>query len=178
MAALVHQPGCENSPLLVQDFVPNNFELRVYVVRGEQSHVVYSDFDVESCSPLVKPDRFEQKTRSCAVADWLDGDESAMLDAETQVAGLVSCWLRWLRAMSSDPVPAIRMDFLVHHLAVGEVQVHSLELTELGFSLLGWRAGPQVVMEALVASCFDDTESTVEEGAALSAFQQRRVAEA
>ena len=30
--------------MLVQDFVPNDFEMRVYVVRGEARHIVYSSF--------------------------------------------------------------------------------------------------------------------------------------
>ena len=34
--------------LLVQDFVPNNLEMRLYLVRGELRHTVYSDFDVDN----------------------------------------------------------------------------------------------------------------------------------
>ena len=37
LVALSTQPGCENSVLLVQDFVPNDLEMRVYVVRGRQA---------------------------------------------------------------------------------------------------------------------------------------------
>ena len=34
--------------LLVQDFVPNNLEMRLYLVRGQLQHTVYSDFDVDN----------------------------------------------------------------------------------------------------------------------------------
>ena len=32
----------------VQDFVPNDLEMRLYLVRGEVKHTVYSDFDVDN----------------------------------------------------------------------------------------------------------------------------------
>ena len=132
-------------------------------------------------------------------------------------------WLRWLTAMSSDSVPAIRMDFLVRRSGAGRAEVHSLELTELGFSLLGstalshhssftpqlfhppdsihwtasigqhpldsippdpaahfilrWHAGPHIILDALLESCFDDTGPTDEEASALSAFRARRAHE-
>ena len=35
-------------PPLVQDFVPNDLEMRLYLVRGEVKHTVYSDFDVDN----------------------------------------------------------------------------------------------------------------------------------
>ena len=50
--------------------------------------------------------------------------------------------LSWLRCVASGhgAPPAIRMDFLVHRAAPGRATVHTLELTELGFSLLGCAA--------------------------------------
>mmetsp|Transcript_22520 Transcript_22520/g.50905 ORF Transcript_22520/g.50905 Transcript_22520/m.50905 type:complete len:108 (-) Transcript_22520:543-866(-) len=100
-----------------------------------------------------------------------------MQDAERQVAELVARWLRWLTAMSSDSVPAIRMDFLVRRSGAGRAEVHSLELTELGFSLLGWHGGPHIILDALLESCFDDTGPTDEEASALRAFRARRAHE-
>eukprot|EP00966_Prymnesium_polylepis_P154070 3557857-Prymnesium_polylepis.1 len=96
-----------------------------------------------------------------------------MCDAERQVAELIERWLCWLRAMSVEPTPAIRMDFLVRHSATGLAEVHSLELTELGFSLLGWENGPPLVVGALVESCFEDTGPQEEEKPLLRAFRDR-----
>jgi hypothetical protein len=49
MTSLLSQPGCENAVLLVQDFVPNDLEMRAFIVQGVLVHAVYSDFDVEGC---------------------------------------------------------------------------------------------------------------------------------
>ena len=58
MAALIGTAGCEAPCLLVQDFVPNDFELRVFVVQGRPVHMAYTDFDWDSCGPCGKPDDF------------------------------------------------------------------------------------------------------------------------
>ena len=160
--------GCEAPCLLVADFVTNTFEMRVYVVRGRMLHAAYTNFDWEGCGYLGKPYDFEQKTRAEVVAEWLDGDEDAMRMAEAHAAELVAHWERWLCACSSEPVPALRMDFLVHHTARGHASVHSLELTELGFCMLGWRGGPRAVMSAIVESCLEG--SPPEGAAAIQAF--------
>ena len=49
------------------------------------------------------------------------------------------------------------MDVLVRRTGPGAAEVFTLELTELGFSMLTWPAGPEVVFTALLASCFEDT---------------------
>ena len=36
------------NPSPKQDFVPNDLEMRLYLVRGEIAHVVYTDFDVDN----------------------------------------------------------------------------------------------------------------------------------
>lgn len=50
---------------------------------------------------------------------------------------LVARWLVWLRCRSCDAAPALRMDFLVKRTGPGQAEVNTLELTELGFSMLG-----------------------------------------
>ena len=124
-------------------------------VHGLPSHVAYSDFDWEDCGFMGKPYHFEQKSRAEAVADWLDDDEAAMADAEARATTLVGTWCDWLQTLSSEPVPALRMDFLVQHVRPGRAAVHSLELTELGFCMLGWKDGPRTVMSALIDTCME-----------------------
>lgn len=151
LEALACKDGCEAPCLLVQDWVPNAFEMRVYLVRGRPAHVAYSDFGWEGCGFMGKPYDFEQKARAAVISDWLDDDEAAMAHAEEQARHLaVHVWARWLRAISSEPIPALRVDFLVGHAAPGRATVRSLELTELGFCMLGWKEGPRLVMGALL----------------------------
>jgi hypothetical protein len=105
---------------------------------------------------MGKPYDFEQKARAAVISDWLDDDEAAMAHAEEQARHLaVHVWARWLRAISSEPIPALRVDFLVGHAAPGRATVRSLELTELGFCMLGWKEGPRLVMGALLESCLE-----------------------
>ena len=158
MTFLCAQEGCESVALLVQGFVPNDFEMRVYVVQGQQAHVVYSTFDAEEDSRALTHPSFAVKSRAEAIADWLESDEAAMVDAERAVVVLVTRWMRWLTSVSSDAVPAIRMDFLVQRVAPGRAEVHSLELTEMGFSLFRWKGGPNIVLGALFDSFFDASE--------------------
>ena len=89
-----------------------------------------------------------------------------MADAERTVGVLVTRWMRWLTSVSSDAVPAIRMDFLVQRVAPGRSEVRSLELTEMGFSLFRWKGGPSIVLGALFDSFFDDAASPLPPSAA------------
>ena len=77
--------------MLVQDFVPNDLEMRLYLVRGEIAHVVYTDFDVDNWYAAQRdggftkgPESFSMCGRAEAIARWLDGDEECMVDAEEQ----------------------------------------------------------------------------------------------
>ena len=60
------------------------------------------------------------------------------------------------------------MDILVKRTATGIAEVFTLELTELGFSMLTWPQGPPIVFGALLESCFDDTGPVPEEAACLA----------
>ena len=66
------------------------------------------------------------------------------------------------------------MDVLVRRVRQGAAEVFTLELTELGFSLLGWEEGPHVVLCAVLESCFDDVGATPEEGPFNAALAKAR----
>ena len=83
-----------------------------------------------------------------------------MMMAERKAAKLVNTWLTWLRCQSVEALPAVRMDMLIKRVGPGKAEVFTLELTELGFSMLTWPAGPPVVFGALLESCFDDVGPT------------------
>ncbi|KAL1496077.1 hypothetical protein AB1Y20_014704 [Prymnesium parvum] len=166
---LATEQGSESCSVFVQDFCRNQFEMRLFVVRGEVAHIVYSNFenvDVDGyCRDFVK------KSRGDAINDWLSGDAQAMDQAEKKCKKMVKQWLTWLRCQSSEPIAAIRMDMLISRAHDGSVEVHTLELTECGFSMLAWPEGPQTVFGALLASCFEDTGPT--EAARLPSLTKR-----
>jgi hypothetical protein len=158
MSGLIATPGVEAASLTVQDYVKNHLELRCFVVNGRVEHIIYSSFERVDVDGY--PRDFVKKERGDAIADWLSGDAVAMEDAERKAGRLVRQWLAWLRCKSSEPTPAIRMDILVSRTGPGRADVHTLELTENGFSMLAWPAGPSTVFNALVESFFSDVEQT------------------
>jgi len=100
----------------------------------------------------------------CDAADaWCGGDQALLAEAEAQAHRLVPVWQRWFRTLSTEPIPALRMDFLVERAGGGtgeeggdkqggagpSVAVTTLELTELGFSMFGWKGGPDCVFKAV-----------------------------
>ena len=105
-------------------------------------HVIYSSFERVDVDGY--PRDFVKKDRAEATTDWLHGDTEAMDDAERRATRLVTLWLTWLRCRTAEAVPAIRVDLLVKRAAPGKAEVHTLELTEMGFSLLAWPEGPEV----------------------------------
>jgi hypothetical protein len=151
MTMLAGQPGSYNSTLLVQEYVNNMCEFRIYVIDGKPRHIIYSSFaKVENgyFMDFIKNDR--DGTRQ----EWFKGDESKLKEAEDKCTELVSKWFAWLSTQTSERVPAIRMDFLVYLTNAGDVEVHTLELTEQGFSMLGWEEGPHLAFGACLDVCF------------------------
>ena len=161
LVELVTSPAVTNSAVIVQDFARNDFELRQFVINGQIVHKVYTNFAwVDADGYMLE---FVVKGREDAVRDWMSGDDAAMAQAERKAAKLVTAWLAWFRTQSVESLPGVRMDILIKRVGPGAAEVFTLELTELGFSMLGVEKLPPLVFSALLASCFDDTGPTLEE---------------
>ena len=158
MQGLISTQGVESTSIIVQDYVKNNFEMRCFVVDGRVAHIIYSSFERVDVDGY--PRDFVKYERDHAISAWMDGDSAAMDDAEKKAFRLVRHWLTWLRCRSAEPTPCIRMDILVTRAAPGRAEVHTLELTEAGFSMLAWPDGPHTVFNALIESFFNDVEPT------------------
>ena len=166
---LSQQYNCTDATVLVQDYAPNDFEMRVFVLRGELVKIAYTNFARRDPDGYCRD--FLKYARAKAITEWFEGDEPAMGKAERKVHALVARWLVWLRCRSCEMPPAMRMDFLIRRTAPGDVDVHTLELTELGFSMLGWDDGPKLVFGALLESCFEDTGPSDAEAERLRLFR-------
>jgi hypothetical protein len=161
LVELVTSPAVTNSAVIVQDFARNDFELRQFVINGQIVHKVYTNFAWVDADGYMR--EFVVKGREDAVRDWMSGDDAAMAQAERKAAKLVTAWLAWFRTQSVESLPGVRMDILIKRVGPGAAEVFTLELTELGFSMLGVEKLPPLVFSALLASCFDDTGPTLEE---------------
>ena len=159
-------PSVTNASVVVQDFAKNDFELRQFVVDGEVVHKVYSNFAWTDSDGYFR--EFVMKDRAAAVASWMSGDEPAMAQAERKAAKLARAWLTWMKTQSVEALPGVRMDILIKRTGPGEAEVFTLELTELGFSMLGVEALPPLVFGALLRSCFEDTGPSEDEGRRLT----------
>ena len=150
MEGLVMTPGVEAPSIIVQDYCKNHFEMRCFVINGEIAHIIYSTFERVDFDGY--PRDFLKLDRHAATIEWLSADSAAMDDAERKARRLVRLWHTWLRARNAEPTIAIRIDLLVHRSGVGRADVHTLELTEMGFSMLAWPEGPALVFNALIDS--------------------------
>jgi len=166
LQGLVATPGVEATAIIVQDFCKNHLEMRCFVINGRIEHIIYSTFERVDPDGYVRD--FLKLERAAAISSWFEGDATAMEDAERKASRLVRQWLTWLRCRSAEPTTAIRIDILTTRAGPGRAEVHTLELTEMGFSMLAWPEGPQLVFNALVDSFFSDLEPTAADLAILS----------
>lgn len=153
---LTAQPhDCDS--LLVQEYIPHDFELRIYTVEGKVEANIYTKF----CS--IKPNRefgdFQQlSSKEQAATEWMKGDSAALEDGERQCLELTNHWLAWLRTQACEVPPAIRFDYFVGRTTgqAGKATVWTLEICELGFSMLAHRQLPQKVFDAMLRSCLGE----------------------
>lgn len=152
---LTGQPhDCE--AIILQEYVVHDLELRVYVVEGKVEALIYTKF----CK--VKDNNefgdFQQLfSRNEAARQWMGGDFAALEDGERQCREVTDHWLGWLEAQACEMPPAIRFDyFVVRDAKKGKAVVWTLEICELGFSMLGETKLPKKVFAAMLRSCLAD----------------------
>jgi len=151
---LTGQPhDCES--LLIQEYVEHDIELRLYVVNGKVEGRVYTKF----CK--IKPNNefgdFQQHFQPEPVArEWMAGDRAALDDGERQCRELCDHWIAWIQAQICDIPPAVRFDYFIGRTAEkGKAVVWTLEICELGFSMLGEPDLPAKVFDAMLHHCLD-----------------------
>merc|ERR1719272_445275 len=158
--ALTGQPhDCES--LLIQEYCEHDIELRLYVVNGHVEARVYTKF----CK--IKPNNefgdFHQHFEPEIVArEWLDGDRATLDDGERQCHEVVDHWMTWVQAQICDIPPAIRFDFFIGRTPTkGKAVIWTLEICELGFSMLGEPDLPRKVFDAMLNHCIDSVVDKV-----------------
>jgi len=151
---LTGQPhDCES--LLIQEYCPHDIELRLYVVNGKVEGRIYTKF----CK--IKPNNefgdFQQHFEPEPVArDWMDGDRAALDDGERQCREITDHWMAWVQAQVCDIPPGIRFDYFIGRSPEkGKAVVWTLEICELGFSMLGEPDLPKKVFDAMFHHCMD-----------------------
>lgn len=158
--------------IIVQEYCPHDLELRVYTVEGVVEGLIYTKF----CKIKDNNEFGEFKqlfSRTEAARQWVGGDLAALEDGERQCRELTNHWLHWCQMQLSEMPPAVRFDYFVGRSGVsGKATVWTLEICELGFSMLGDKKLPQKVFNAMLKSCL--AGNLPEDGLLLSASQKKR----
>jgi len=143
----------ELDALIVQEYIEHDYELRIYVVEGKAEAHIYTKF--ESIKANREFGDFRQlSNKEQAAKQWMDNDLETCEDGERQCLELTNHWLAWLRTQACALPAAIRFDYFVGRgPQKGKAVVWTLELCELGFSMLSHEQLPQKVFDAMLRSC-------------------------
>jgi len=139
--------------IILQEYCDHDLELRLYVVDGKVESSIYTKF----CS--IKDnnefgDFHESFAQEDAARDWMGNDVAALQDGERQCREVTQHWLTWVQSQICDLPPAIRFDYFVGRTPgkAGSATIWTLEICELGFSMLGDKDLPDKVFAAMLRS--------------------------
>eukprot|EP00928_Gymnodinium_smaydae_P088915 TRINITY_DN72950_c0_g1_i1.p1 TRINITY_DN72950_c0_g1~~TRINITY_DN72950_c0_g1_i1.p1 ORF type:complete len:725 (+),score=109.46 TRINITY_DN72950_c0_g1_i1:62-2236(+) len=139
--------------IMIQEYCAHDLELRLYVVDGKVEGSIYTKFcKIKENNEFG--DFHETFERDEAADNWMGGDKKALVDGERQCREIVNHWLFWIKSQICELPPAIRFDFFVGRSPqAGKATVWTLEICELGFSMLGHEELPAKVFASMLKSC-------------------------
>eukprot|EP00927_Polykrikos_kofoidii_P063977 TRINITY_DN5890_c0_g1_i1.p1 TRINITY_DN5890_c0_g1~~TRINITY_DN5890_c0_g1_i1.p1 ORF type:complete len:729 (-),score=159.13 TRINITY_DN5890_c0_g1_i1:97-2097(-) len=139
--------------IIVQEYCVHDMEVRLYVVEGNVEATIYTKF-----ARIKENQEFgdfaELHTRDEAAEKWMGGDHASLVDGERQCLEVTQHWLAWVKTQICELPPALRFDYFVGRTdKAGQAIVWTLEICELGFSMLGSTDLPGKVFSAMLRSC-------------------------
>eukprot|EP00933_Yihiella_yeosuensis_P069507 TRINITY_DN7612_c0_g1_i1.p1 TRINITY_DN7612_c0_g1~~TRINITY_DN7612_c0_g1_i1.p1 ORF type:complete len:498 (-),score=111.30 TRINITY_DN7612_c0_g1_i1:224-1717(-) len=139
--------------IIVQEYVPHDLEMRLYFVEGKVEATIFTKF-CKIKENLEFGDFKESFVLEDAARMWMSNDVEALKDGQRKGTELGKNWLDFLQAQTCEMLPAIRFDFFVKRTPQGgTAEVWTLEICELGFSMLGEKSLPNKVFAAMLRSC-------------------------
>lgn len=138
--------------VIVQEYVKHDLEMRLYVIEGKVENIIYTKF-CKIKDNLEFGDFHELFSHEVAANQWMGGDSAALANGEQQCRKCIAHWMHWVWAQTSEVPPGIRFDFFIARGAKeGEASIWTLEICELGFSMLGEDRLPMKVFSAMLRS--------------------------
>jgi hypothetical protein len=140
--------------IMLQEYCEHDLELRLYVVEGKVEARIYTKFckikDNNEFGDFQESFLLEE-----AAEQWMGNDVEALKDGVRQCEEITNHWLAWIRCQICELPPAIRFDYFVGRTPgkPNSSTVWTLEICELGFSMLGDEELPQKVFNAMLRSC-------------------------
>jgi len=158
LTEILTTPGCMASTCIVQEWVDFDFEMRLYFLPPDdwQPGVWLAPAKVEcnswgGFSEEGRPHTFRKLTEEQCL-EWWEQDVDALKHATTEATELGQFLLAWLLCMDAQPVPMVRMDFMISRLGKGQARVVFGEYCELGACCLAWENGPPTIWRAALDS--------------------------
>lgn len=155
---LMNQPGCLATYCIVQEWVDFDFEMRLYFLPeadwpGEapiepkmiQCNAWGPSDDTKSVG--VSRASFSKLSEEKVLSRW-EGDAAAWAMAKEKAIKISQLLLAWLLSAEHQPVPSMRLDFMVKRLGPGKARVIFGEYCEQGACVLGWQGGPPTIWRA------------------------------
>lgn len=149
---LTGQPhDCES--LLVQEYMQHDFELRLYVIDGQVEGTIFTKF-CRIKENLEFGDFKQFFSKDDAAKHWMGGDLATLENGDRQCRDITAHWMAWIQSQACEVPPAIRFDYFVGRSSEpGRATVWTLEICELGFSMLAHKDLPAKVFAAMLRSC-------------------------
>lgn len=154
MDRMIVADGCLASTCIVQEWVDFDFEMRFYLFPPAdwtpETRITPRriEFNCWGTSKGHKPGSFHKLTEQRAIEERWEGDAEAMASAQAQAIDAANFLLAYLLTVDAEPVPMLRMDFMLRRLGPGQARVIFGEFCEAGACSLGWQEGPPNVWRA------------------------------
>ena len=82
----------KNPLIIVQEYIPHNVELRLYVVKGSLEKTMYTKMREKDGGTFGKFERRAEVDKT--VKTWMKNDLEALADGEEQAKALIGQWLK------------------------------------------------------------------------------------
>lgn len=160
MARMLTLPGCTAACCIVQEWVDFDFEMRLYFLpptawrhteRLKPTRVEFNAWTGFTSGSDGRPTGFMKFTKADCLGRW-QGDAEALKDARRQAVEASQFLIAWLLTLDAQPVPMIRLDFMLRRTAPGKAKVFFGEFCEMGACCLAWEEGPPTIWRAALDS--------------------------
>jgi len=150
-------PGCLASTCIVQEWVDFDFEMRLYFLPpddwnpSEKLQPARIECNAWSGSMDNGERRnFHKLTEAIILSDYWKEDKEAYKSARKQAINISQYLLGWLLLNDAQPVPMIRLDFMLLRTGPGKARVVFGEYCEMGACCLGWAEGPPTIWKRAI----------------------------
>lgn len=157
---MMNQQGCLATYCVVQEWVDFDFEMRQYYLpppTWPAEHPIQPTMiqcnawgpSDDSKNVGVSRASFSKLTEAMVLDKW-DGDREAWEMAKEKATSIAQILLAWLLSAEHQPIPSMRLDFMVKRIGPGKARVIFGEYCEQGACVLGWLEGPPTIWRACV----------------------------